>query len=82
MDTLVTYLSRERQRNLVEREEAERTMTHLDSNPATKSTTSDVAAVFEEFQRTFEAYKEGDHSRVSGGVADFDAIKLMKFAGV
>ena len=39
-------------------------MTHLDSTPETKSAPSDVAAAFEEFQRTFEAYKEGNNERV------------------
>ena len=56
-------------------------MTHLDPNPETKSSPSDVAAAFEKFQRGFESYKEGNNERVSGGIADFDAIKLLKFAG-
>ena len=79
--TLVTYHSRERRRNLVERKETEGAITHLDPNPETKSSPSAVAAAFEEFQRTFEAYKEGNNERVSGGVADFDAIKLLKLSG-
>lgn len=39
-------------------------MTHLDPTPETKSTSPDVAVAFEEFQRTFEAYKEGNNERV------------------
>jgi HK97 family phage major capsid protein len=39
-------------------------MTHLDLTPETKSTPSEIAAAFEEFQRTFEAYKEGNNERV------------------
>lgn len=39
-------------------------MTQLDPTPETKSTPTDVAVAFEEFQRMFEAYKEGNNERV------------------
>lgn len=55
-------------------------MTHLDPNPETKSSPADIAVAFEEFQRGFESHKEGNNELVSG-VADLDAIKLLKFAG-
>ena len=42
-------------------------MTHLDPNSETKSAPADVAAAFEEFQRGFEAFKEGNDQRVGRG---------------
>ncbi len=40
-------------------------MTHLDPTPETKSAPSDVAVAFEEFQRTFEGYKEGNDAKLA-----------------